>query len=77
MKMQRGRGSNGLHLAAETYAAEVAKVLIKAGCPLDQLDKEVSNDSETLYFLCVLMIGQHSAACSQQEGQLLCENSHH
>lgn len=40
----KGRGSNGLHLAAETYAPDVAKVLIQAGCPLDQLDREVSED---------------------------------
>ena len=33
---------NGLHLVAENYAADVAKVLIAAGCPLDVVDKEVS-----------------------------------
>ena len=37
-----GRGMNGLHLVAENYAADVAKVLIEAGCPLDAVDKEVS-----------------------------------
>ena len=37
-----GRGMNGLHLVAENYAADVAKVLIEARCPLDAVDKEVS-----------------------------------
>lgn len=36
------RGISGLHLAADTDAVEVAKLLIKAGCPLEQKDRDVS-----------------------------------
>ena len=39
---EKGRGMNGLHLAVKHYAVGIAKELVKAGCPLDAVDAQVS-----------------------------------
>ena len=40
---EKGKGMNGLHLAVKHYDdVDIVEELMKAGCPLDAVDTEVS-----------------------------------